>query len=200
MGDITNRVLTQRRLTNPRGENPLKMEFFEHWGEYWKKGINELSFEEAKHFHEKEKPYVAVLSDEKPRFIVNMYFNYKGYFCSLQYLNDDLEIERTEAYIFHQGRLFLKNTKKWYYDERETRNGKEVTLVTYVYETDGRYRKNYFSHGEDFEEEYGTCDVSSHFREMIQFGNYDSILPEEAKRGLREEKEEDPKPDTQSDT
>src|SRR5690606_15213952 len=47
MGDITNRVLTQRRLTNPRGENPLKMEFFEHWGEYWKKGINELSFEKA---------------------------------------------------------------------------------------------------------------------------------------------------------
>ena len=178
----------------------MKMEFGRRWakviGEY-----NNLSYEQAKRFHEKEKPYVAVLSDEKPRFIVNMYFNYKGYFCSLQYLNDDLEIERTEAYIFHQGRLFLKNTKKWYRDKRETRNGKEVGLVTYVYETDGRYRKNYFStEGRAFDEEYGTCDVSSHFREMIQFGNYDSILPEEARRGLREEKEGNPKPDTQSDT
>ncbi len=73
-------------------------------------------------------------------------------------------------------------------------------MVTYVYETDGRYRKTTFSHGEDFDEEYGTCDVSSHFREMIRFGNYDPILPEEAKRGLREEKEGNPKPDTQSDT
>ena len=31
-----------------------------------------------------------------------------------------------------------------------------------------------------YEMEYGTCEVSSHFREMIQFMNYDSILSEEA--------------------
>ncbi|MBO2533250.1 MAG: hypothetical protein CW342_10255, partial [Thermoactinomycetaceae bacterium] len=61
------------------------------------------------------------------------------------------------------------------------------SLVTYLYETDGRYRKNFFIGGKETDDvEYGTCDVSSHFREMIQFGNYDSILPEEARRGLRE--------------
>ncbi|MBO2534174.1 MAG: hypothetical protein CW342_15100 [Thermoactinomycetaceae bacterium] len=33
----------------------------------------------------------------------------------------------------------------------------------------------------------GTCDVSSHFRKMIQFGNYAS--PEKIRRSLREIKE-----------
>jgi len=177
----------------------MKMEFGRRWakviGEY-----NKLSYEQAKRFHEKEKLYVAVLSDEKPRFIVNVHFNYEGFFCRVDYLNNDLEKVKSESYMLINGQLFLKSSKKWYRDKREMRNGKEVTLVTYVYETDGRYRKNYFSHGKDFDEEYGTCDVSSHFREMIQFGNYDSILPEEAKRGLREEKEEDPKPGEQPET
>lgn len=124
----------------------------------------------------------------------------KFFFCRVDYLNNDLEKVKSESYMLLNGQLFLKSSKKWYYDEREMRNGKEVGLVTYVYETDGRYRKNYFSHGKDFDEEYGTCDVSSHFREMIQFGNYDSILPEEARCMLREGKEEDPKPSEQPET
>ncbi|MEW9033830.1 MAG: hypothetical protein AB2404_14110, partial [Planifilum fimeticola] len=86
-----------------------------------------------------------------------------------------------EAYVYHNQQLFLKNIQKWY------RDGREISLVTYLYEVDGRYRKNFFIGGKETDDvEYGICDVSSHFREMIQFGNYDSILPEEARRGLRE--------------
>jgi len=48
--------------------------------------------------------------------------------------------------------------------------------------------------------EYGTCDVSGHFREMIRFGNYDSILSEEARRMLREGKEESQESGGKSET
>lgn|SRR5690606_24544096 len=157
----------------------MKMEFFERWGAYWKEGINKLSYEQAKRFHKKEKPYIVIISDEKPRFLVGIHFNYEGYFCSVDYLNKDLESVLLEAYVYHNQQLFLKNIQKWY------RDGREISLVTYLYETDGRYRKNFFIGGKETDDvEYGTCDVSSHFREMIQFGNYDSILPEEARRGL----------------
>ena len=154
----------------------MKMEFVEYWAIY--SGDDRLFYEQAKLLHEKEKPYFVIISDEKPRFIVGVYFNYEGYFCSVDYLNQDLEKERTEAYVVHNQQLFLKNVHEFYYD------GREVDLETYLYEIDGRYRKNFFSRGTETKApEYGTCDVSSHFREMI---HYDSILPEEAKRGLGE--------------
>jgi hypothetical protein len=159
----------------------MKMEFLsagEHTG---KKELINFPTSRPKRFHEKEKPYIVIISDEKPRFLVGIHFNYEGYFCSVDYLNKDLESVLLEAYVYHNQQLFLKNIQKWY------RDGREISLVTYLYEVDGRYRKNFFIGGKETDDvEYGICDVSSHFREMIQFGNYDSILPEEARRGLRE--------------
>ena len=174
----------------------MKVEYYEHWGASWKEGINKLSYEQAKRFHEQEKPYAVIISDKKrPQYIVKMTFNKKGYYCGVLHLNENLDSELVEAYVIIDRQLFLRNVKKRYID------GREISLVTYLYETDGRYRKNFFIGGKETDDvEYGTCDVSSHFREMIQFGNYDSILSEEARRMLREGKEESQESDGKSET
>ncbi|MCS1351697.1 hypothetical protein [Mechercharimyces sp. CAU 1602] len=160
----------------------MKMEYFEHWGSHSKKGIGKLSQEEAYSFHKKEKPYVGVITkDDTPQYIVEVKFNFKVYFCGVLHLHENLRSRLSEAFEWRAQKLFLKNVKKRYID------GGEISLVTYLYETDGTYRKNFFINGKGTNTpEYGECDVSSHFREMIQFGNYDSILPEEAKKGLQE--------------
>ncbi|MFC4076557.1 hypothetical protein [Salinithrix halophila] len=160
----------------------MNVEFYEHWGAYWKEGINKLSYEQAKQFHQQEKPYVVILSGgHKPQFIVGINFNYEGYFCELLHLNETLDAYLVEAYEAHGNQLFLKNVHEKYYDDRE------IDMVTYLYEADGRYRKNFFIDGKGTNTpEYGECDVSSHFREMLQFNRYDSILPDEAKKGLQE--------------
>ncbi|SDC72372.1 hypothetical protein SAMN04488112_11483 [Melghirimyces thermohalophilus] len=157
-------------------------EFYESWRGIRKNARGKLSLDQAKQFHQKEKPYVVIISKNKaPVYIVKINFNYEGYFCSIAYLNENLDAKKSESYVAQEHQLFLKNVQKKYYD------GREIDMVTYLYETDGRYRKNFFIDGRAMEDaEYGKCDVSSHFREMIQFGNYDSILPEEAKRGLQE--------------
>lgn len=157
-------------------------EFYESWRSIRKNARGKLSHEQARHFHENGKPYVVIISDKnRPQYIVKMTFNKKGYYCGVLHLNENLDSELVEAYVLIGQQLFLKNVQKRYFD------GREISLVTYLYEVDGRYRKNFFIGGKETDDvEYGICDVSSHFREMIQFGNYDSILPEEARRGLRE--------------
>ncbi|MCS1350748.1 hypothetical protein [Mechercharimyces sp. CAU 1602] len=137
---------------------------------------------EAEIFHEKEKPYVGIISEgDKPKYIVQMNFNYEGYFCDVAHLNENLDTKLLDAYVWIDRNLFLKNVHKRYFD------GPEISMDSYLYETDGRYRKSSSNKAGVMEvAETGQCDVSSHFRDMIQFGNYDSILPEEAKRGLQE--------------
>src|SRR5690606_7654195 len=144
--------------------------------------------------HEKEKPYVVVFSDEKPRFVVGVYFIYRTYFCSVKYLGENLKTVRVDGYMFDNNKLFLRNVQVLYRDAGEIRG------VSYLYETDGRYRKRIDYKDFRNEVEYGTCDVSGHFREMIQFMNYDSILSEEARRMLREGKEESQESDGKSET
>jgi hypothetical protein len=155
-------------------------EFYESWRSIRKKARGKLSHEQARHFHENERPYVVIISDKnRPQYIVKMTFNKKGFYCGVLYLNENLDSELVEAYVIIDRQLFLRNVKKRYFD------GREMSLVTYLYEVDGRYRKNFFIGGKETDDvEYGTCDVSNHFREMIQFMNYDSILPEEARCGL----------------
>jgi hypothetical protein len=155
-------------------------EFYESWRSIRKKARGNRSHEQARHFHENERPYVVIISDKnRPQYIVKMTFNKKGFYCGVLYLNENLDSELVEAYVLIGQQLFLKNVQKRYFD------GREISLVTYLYEVDGRYRKNFFIGGKETDDvEYGTCDVSNHFREMIQFMNYDSILPEEARRGL----------------
>jgi len=170
----------------------MKIEFFKRWGR--RRGIDNLSYEQAKRYHEKEKSYVAVFSDEKPRFIVGVYFDKIAYYCTVKYLNENLKTARLDGYIFHNNKLFLRNVQVFYRDAGEIRG------VSYLYETDGRYRKRIDYKDFRNEVEYGTCDVSGHFREMIQFMNYDSILSEEARRMLREGKEESQESDGKSET
>lgn len=171
----------------------MKVEFFKSWRPNG--GIFKLSYDQAKRYHEKGKPYAAVFSNEKPRFVVQVHFFYKkGYFCSVSYLNENLEMIRLEGYQFHNQQLFLRNVQVLYYDAGE------ISGVSYLYETDGRYRKRIDYKDFKNEVEYGTCDVSSHFREMIRFGNYDSILSEEARRMLREGKEESQESGGESET
>jgi hypothetical protein len=170
----------------------MKVEFFKRWGT--RRGIDKLSYEQAKRYHEKEKSYVAVFSDEKPRFIVGVYFDKIAYYCTVKYLNENLKTARLDGYIFHNHKLFLRNVQVSYHDESEIRG------ISYLYETDGRYRKRIDYKDFKNEVEYGTCDVSNHFREMIRFGNYDSILSEEARRMLREGKEESQESDGKSET
>jgi hypothetical protein len=160
----------------------MKIEFFKRWGRL--RGIDKLSYEQAKRYHEKEKPYVVVFSDEKPRFVVGVYFKYKTYFCSVKYLGENLKTVRLDGYMFDNNKLFLRNVQVLY------RDAGDISGVSYLYETNGRYRKRIDYKDFKNEVEYGTCDVSNHFREMIRFGNYDSILSEEARRMLREGKEE----------
>jgi len=172
----------------------MKIEFFKRWGR--RRGIDKLSYEQAKRYHEKEKSYVAVFSDEKPRFIVGVYFDKIAYYCSVYYLAENLEKKKSEGYKFHNQQLFLRDVYIWYHDEGE------ISGVSYLYETDGRYRKriDYKDFMRRAKVEYGTCDVSGHFREMIRFGNYDSILSEEARRMLREGKEESQESGGKSET
>ncbi len=170
----------------------MKIEFFKRWGRL--RGIDKLSYEQAKRYHEKEKPYVVVFSDEKPRFIVGVYFDKIAYYCTVKYLNENLKTARLDGYTFHNHKLFLRNVQVSYHDESEIRG------ISYLYETDGRYRKRIDYKDFKNEVEYGTCDVSNHFREMIRFGNYDSILSEEARRMLRDGKEESQESGEQSET
>ncbi|MCS1350750.1 hypothetical protein NXZ84_04085 [Mechercharimyces sp. CAU 1602] len=160
----------------------MKLEYYESWRGIWKNARGYLTLEQAKAFHEKEKPYVGIISDgETPRFIIKVNFNYEGYFCGVLHLNENLDAPLSESYKWRNKQLFLRSVSERYFD------GREISLVTYLYETDGSYRKNFFINGKGTNtSEYGECDVSSHSREMIQFGNYDSILPEEAKKGMRE--------------
>ncbi len=51
---------------------------------------------------------MAVLSDEKPRFIVNVHFNYEGFFCRVDYLNNDLEKVKSESYMLIKDSCFSK--------------------------------------------------------------------------------------------
>jgi len=155
----------------------LKVEFFKRW--LPNGGIFKLSYEQAKRYHEKEKPYAVVISDEQPLFVVGVYFDKKAYFCSVKYLDENLEMIRSDGYQFHNQQLFLRNVEILYHDEGEIKG------ESYLYETDGHYRKRIDHKDYSYEMEYGTCDVSSHFREMIQFMNYDSILSEEARRIFR---------------
>jgi hypothetical protein len=139
-----------------------------------------LTTAEAERFHKKKQPYVAIFSKSNaPNFIVKVNFNEEGSVCATIFLNEKLDSIRSESYVLLGHQLFLKNIQLKQY------NGEKINLVNYLYEPDGRYRKNFFIDGLETDEvEYGQCDVSSHFREMIQFGNYDSILPKEAKKGL----------------
>ena len=92
----------------------MKIEFFKRWGR--RRGIDNLSYEQAKRYHEKEKSYVAVFSDEKPRFVVGVYFKYKTYFCSVKYLGENLKTVRLDGYMFDNNKLFLRNVQVLYRD------------------------------------------------------------------------------------
>ncbi len=96
--------------------------------------------------------------------------------------------------MFDNNKLFLRNVQVLY------RDAGDISGVSYLYETNGRYRKRIDYKDFKNEVEYGTCDVSNHFREMIRFGNYDSILSEEARRMLREGKEESQESGGESET
>lgn len=143
----------------------MQYEYFKFWNWRNKEPRFPLSENEAKEWHAKEKPYtVAVKDNGSIKYAVQVNFNI--YFCNV--LFDYGESFITEAYTIEHNQLFLRNIKK--------RNKND--LITFLYEPDGKARKDIFGENSELLDTiYEEIDVSKHFRNMIEFGNYESILP-----------------------
>ncbi|MBN2909206.1 hypothetical protein JQC72_06675 [Polycladomyces sp. WAk] len=156
----------------------MKISCYERWSIQEGRGIHPLSIQEAEKFHQQQKHYVAEIIHDK-RYVVNVNFNFEGYFCSAKLLNQYGKEIILAAYQLHEGNLFLRNVQMRKYDE----NQEPVGMVSFVYELDGRYKKaileaQYHNDKVTSNEEvtYGKTNVDHHFRDMIQFGKYESIL------------------------
>ncbi|MFC7443314.1 hypothetical protein [Laceyella putida] len=149
----------------------MELEYYKVWFEYRREPRSPLTKEEAAKAHEKKTPYVVVVKDDgKMKWVVSV--NFQSYYCDVLYLDKNAEKIESEGYIQTGDQLFLR--------DRRIRDSKN--LIAYLFETDGKVRRSVF--GEDdqlLEVTYDELDVSSHYRDMIQFGNYTSILPLEKK-------------------
>ncbi|MGF7088405.1 hypothetical protein JOD24_002252 [Kroppenstedtia sanguinis] len=97
--------------------------------------------------------------------------NFDDYYCAVMFLTAEQKSNKREFFVKYKDKLFLKS-KTFLHD-----NG--VSKLGYLYETDDGYRKTLFGkeRGGIIEQTFGTTDVNTHFREMVEFGKYDSILP-----------------------
>ncbi|MBN2910567.1 hypothetical protein JQC72_13755 [Polycladomyces sp. WAk] len=149
----------------------MKISYYEYWVFGEGRGINPLSIEEAEKFHQRQKHYVAEIINNK-RYVVNVNFNFHGFFCSAKLLNQYGKNIVLAAYQIHEGNLFLRNVQMWKYDQ----NQEPIRWIGFVYEWDGRYKKVVIDEQYNEEVTYGKTNVDHHFRDMIQFGKYESIL------------------------
>ncbi len=109
-------------------------------------------------------------SDDEIKYVVEIMFGH--YYCGIRYLTPIQKRTKTEAYVKHQGGLFLR--EKAFHHE----NG--GAKITYLYETDGKYRKTLFNEeGEIIEQTFETIDVTSHFRNRINLGEHYSSCPKD---------------------
>ncbi len=100
------------------------------------------------------------------KYVIQMNFNL--YYCGVLYLGQNPESIESDGYIKVDGGLFL----------RERRIRVDGELIGYLYEVNGVYRKDIFGEKDKLLEasQQHTKDVSSHFRSMVEFGNYHSIF------------------------
>ncbi len=98
--------------------------------------------------------------------------NFEIIYCSVYYLNANCERVKSEAYTENGDGLFLLERKVW-------KNRPHNDMDVYAFELDGSYVKSHVDAQGYITKDRttGTCDVSTHFREMIRFGYYDPILP-----------------------
>lgn len=110
----------------------MSLEYARFWNYDYKELGLLLTKEEVKRYHEKKKPYVVLVKqDEKMKYVVKMNFNI--YYCVVLFLDRNPENIEFDGYVMVNNSLFLKN--------RKTRvDGK---VVSYLYETDGKYTKKY---------------------------------------------------------
>jgi len=148
----------------------MEIKYFKFWN--WGEAKFPLKEYEAKKFHLQQKPYVAVLNYNNNNYVVSIDFNMEGYFCSSYLLNEFGNDIVLAAYQLHEGNLFLRNVQMRKYDE----NQEPIGLIGFVYELDGRYKKVVIDEQYNEEVTYGKTNVDHHFRDMIQFGKYESIL------------------------
>jgi hypothetical protein len=114
----------------------MKITYYEYWVFGEGRGIDPLSIEEAEKFHQQQKHYVSEIINDK-RYVVNVNFNFQGYFCSAELLNQYGKDIVHAGYRIHEANLFLRNVQMRKYDE----NQEPIGMVSFVYELDGRYKK-----------------------------------------------------------
>ncbi|MFD1428421.1 hypothetical protein JOD24_002490 [Kroppenstedtia sanguinis] len=149
----------------------MMLKYYEWWDLMFHKPEFPMSETEAKKWHEEEKPYVVVVLEEgKMKYVVNVNFNLN--YCHVDHLNSQQKRIQMDAYTEYGEGLFLSDIKVW-------KDPASIEHTTTLYKPDGTYLKSHVdAQGHVTEDETtGTCDVSTHFRKMIRFGDYDPVLP-----------------------
>lgn len=149
----------------------MMLKYYEWWDLMFHKPEFPISEAEAKKWHEEEKPYVVVVLEEgEKKYVVNV--NFEIIYCSVYYLNANGERVKSEAYTENGDGLFLLERKVW-------KNRPHNDMDVYAFELDGSYVKSHVDAQGYITKDRttGTCDVSTHFRKMIRFGDYDPVLP-----------------------
>jgi hypothetical protein len=146
----------------------VRLEYYEHWNLLTNQPSHPLDKGAVREKHEELEPYVVTVWDNgRIRHVIKMKFNLCH--CSVTHYQHGERI-MDEAYQIHEEQLFLREKVLW-----RTEGAKRVE---YLYELNGEFYKQRTDQQDKLIDEVrGVTEVSSHFKDMVQFDQYGSILP-----------------------
>lgn len=144
----------------------MNLTYFKFWQLALGKPSVPLSPYVAEKRHNQQLPYVVYIENNGSNYVIDLKF--RDVYCEVHLLDVNRRAVQTNFYQILDNQLFFFQKKV-----------RDYSLVhSFTYHPNSDYEEVKHFHGIALQPKSGKYDPTNHYRELITFGNYQSIIPQ----------------------